>query len=239
MRYVISAVILVSAIIAGLVYLPERWGGTDAPIGAENTSNDAAFVDMPPPAAPDYSTVVTDEAQAQELAAEADGYIQELSKDGGAEKPLLLTNDSVMAWSGTGQSVAQVLQRYGISPKADALYYTHPVTRADSQGVWGIVQASLIGRFAEGVAVRRGDSQKTYQLLIPQHADERNADGSSSFLGKVIWHKTQAAKVVDTHAGLMRASVEVVEPDQDLVIVSFSRAELVAIYQYFALEGGR
>lgn len=239
MRYAISAVILVAAIIAGLVYLPERWGEPDTAMGKDKTSSDAAFVDLPPPAAPDYSTVVTDEAQAQELAAEAAGYIQELSSDGGAEKPLLLTNDSVMAWAGADQSVAELLQRYGITPKADALYYAHPVTRADSQGVWGIVQAGLIGRFAEGIAVRRGDNQKTYQLLIPQHADERNADGSSSFLGKVIWHKTQSAKVVDTHAGLMRATVEVVEPNQDLVIVSFGRAELVAVYQYFAVEGGR
>lgn len=243
MRYLILAVFLVAAIIGGLLYLPERFGEEDVEITESGTKLTGDFVDLAPPAAPDYSTVVTDEALAQELGAEAEGYLQELSaadgKTAGNGSPLLLTKDSKLSWAGENGSVGDLLARYGITPEAGFLYYAHPVTSDDIQGVWGIVQTGLISRFAEGIAIRRGDSKQTYKLLIPQNADERNHDGTSSFLGKVIWHKTIESQVINTKEGWARQSVNLVVPNQDLVIVSFARQELVAVYQYFALQGQR
>lgn len=239
MRYAIGAVILVAAIIGGLLWGPEYWEKWNADGDEVAAPNEAGFVDLPAPDAPDYSTVVTDEARAQELKQEAQGYLEELSQadEAGltAGKPLLLTGDSQLSWAGESSSVAELLDRYGIQRQTGQLYYAHRVTHDDKQGVWGIVQSGLITRFAEGVAARRGDNQQVYRLLIPQRADERNADGTSSFLGKVIWHKTMAARVVNTERGLARPSSELVVPVQDLVIVGFEPQELVAVYQYFAV----
>lgn len=236
MRYLIPAIVLVGAIIGGLLYMPDSWRGEPTEVSEKGTKSQGEFVDLAPPAEPDYKTVVTDEALAQELAAEAESYLNEIS-DAQAKPPLLLTSDSKLEWAGEDSSVAEWLSRFGIEPQANALYYAHPVTTEDTQGVWGIVQGGLISRFAEGIAVRRGENQHTYSVLIPKHADERNADGSSSFLGKVIWHKTQSAQVINIEEGWARNSGELVLPYQDLVIVSFDRQELVAVYQYFALKG--
>lgn len=240
MRYAILAVVLVAAIIGGLLWGPEYWEKWNAD-GSNTTVPDAAgFVDLPAPDAPDYSTVVTDEARAQELKQEAQGYLEEISDAEAADstdgQPLLLTANSQLSWAGENSSVAELLDRYGIQRQTGHLYYAHRVVDADNQGVWGIVQSGLITRFAEGIAAHRGDNQQVYTLLIPQRADERNVDGSSSFLGKVIWHKTMAARVVNTERGLARPSSELVVPVQDLVIVGFEPQELVAVYQYFAVE---
>lgn len=239
MRYVILAVILVAVMIGGLLWGPEYWEKWKADGSDTAAPNEAGFVDLPAPDAPDYSTVVTDEARAQELQQEAEGYLKTLSQkeDDGlvSGKPLLLTANSQLSWAGEDSSVADLLDRYGIQNQAGQLYFAHRVSHDDKQGVWGIVQSGLITRFAEGIAAHRGDSQQVYTLLIPQRADERNADGSSSFLGKVIWHKTMQARVVNTERGLARASSELVVPVQDLVIVGFEPQELVAVYQYFAV----
>lgn len=241
MRYVLLAVVVVAAIIAALLYLPEHWGQDATQVTESGTKVQGDFVDLPPPDEPDYTTVVTDEALAQELETEANSYLEEISRSAttgkaeqGSDKPLLLTKESQLTWAGADGSVAEVLSRYGITPQTNELYFAHPVSADDDQGVWGIVQEALITRFADGIAVRRRDNQQTYRLLIPQHADERKADGSSSFLGRVIWHKTQNAQVINTKRGWARESVNVVVPGQDLVIVGFEREQLVAIYQYFA-----
>lgn len=244
MRYVIPAVLLVAAIIAGLVYLPEKLGEQPVATNESGTKLEADFVDLPPPEAPDYTTVVTDDALAKELTTEAEGYFDELSGRAGealegaldVDSPLLLSAESTVSWAGEEASVGELLARYGFETEAGELYYAHPVTATDSQGVWGIVQGGL-SRLAGGIAERRGDSEKVYSALIPQNADERNLDGTSSFLGKVIWHKTMAAKVLNTDRGWARVSADVVVPGQDIVIVGFQRQELIAVYQYFAVEG--
>lgn len=246
MRYLIPAVLVVAAIIAGLLWLPDYWPTDDAAVDTAARKNDAAFVDLPTPEAPDYSTVVTDEVLARELAAEAEGYLDEISdanqpnraEDQGVH---LQTAAQTVEFGGQAQPLAGILQRYGIQPQADSLYFAHTVNRADAQGVWGIVQAQLVARFADGVALRRGEQPSDYQLLIPKFADERNADGSSSFLGKVIWHKSQSAMVINQANGLARQGedADIVLPQSDLVIVTFSRQELVAIYQYFATTNKR
>lgn len=247
MRYAISAIVLVAAIIAGLIWGPEYWDKYSAQRSAQNNGesapDEAGFVDLAAPEAPDYNTVVTSEAQAQELALEAEGYLEEISQaqtqTTQSDKPLLLTADGQLSWAGTDTSVAALLDRYGIKRQPGQLYYAHRVTHNDKQGVWGVVQSGLMTRFAEGVAAHRGDNQRVYTLLIPQRADERNADGSSSFLGKVIWHKTAQSSVVNTEHSLARPSSELIVPVQDLVIVGFEPKELVAIYQYFAVQGQR
>lgn len=244
MRYAIPAVLLVAAIIAGLLFMPERWGEGATVVNESGTKLETDFVDLPPPDAPDYSTVVTDEALAQELASEAEGYLEELSgplaealAGVGGESPVLRNANSKLEIGNEEVRVGDLLNKYGIPTNEQDLYYVHAVEEDDDQGVWGIVQGGLIARFANGIAVRRGESVKTYTLLIPKHADERNYDGTSSFLGKVIWHKTVEAQVINTQQGWSRTSADLVVPNQDTVIVTFKRQELVAVYQYFATEG--
>lgn len=249
MRYAISASLLVAAIVVGLIWGPDYWEQWRGEETEGSQPDEAGFVDLASPPAPDYETVVTDEAQAQQLAQEAQGYLADISQpeqsqtnaQGNAadQGPLLLTAQSELSWAGEDGSVAELLDRYGIAREPNQLYYAHRVVEADDQGVWGIVQGGLITRFAEGVAANRGDNQQVYKLLIPKRADERQDDGSSSFLGKVIWHKTTNASVVNTTRGLARPSSELVVPQQDLVIVGFAPEELVAIYQYFAVRGQR
>lgn len=246
MRYVIGAVLVVGLIIAGMLLLPERWGQDSEFFGNEATAPQAAFVDLPPPEVPDYETVVTDEALAQELAAEAEDYLAEVSQTQAVagspqaqEQPLLLSAESDLAWAGQSGSVRQLLAKYGLPLQKNALYYAHRVQHGDDQGVWGVVQKGLMQRFAEGIAARRGQNLSTYRVLIPQTADERNADGTSSFLGRVIWHKTQTAQVINTQQGVARRAAELVIPQQDLVIVAFERQELVAIYQHFSVAATR
>lgn len=252
MRYAISASVLVAAIIGGLIWGPEYWAKWRGQDTVASQPDESGFVDLASPDTPDYQTVITDEAQALELEKEAQGYLAELSQadsstaeaaDRAAARqtsgPLLLTAQSKLSWVGENSSIAELLDRYGIAREPNQLYYAHRVVEADDQGVWGIVQGGLITRFAAGVAAHRGDSQQIYKLLIPQSADERQDDGSSSFLGKVIWHKTIGATVVNTERGLARPSSELVVPAQDLVIVGFAPEELVAIYQYFAVKGRR
>lgn len=115
-----------------------------------------------------------------------------------------------------------------------SIFYVRTVQATDVQGIWGIIQSGLIDNFARGMAVRRGESVDRYKVNIPRDADELLADASSSFLGRLIHSKTSASTVVNVDEGRIVADPNFIQPGQQIVIVDFSGAELVAIYRHFS-----
>ena len=98
------------------------------------------------------------------------------------------------------------------------------------------VHDGIIGNFARGVAIRRGEEVDTYQVEIPRDADERLGDRSSSFLGQMIHDKTEASWVYNFANERMGRNPDHIVPGQQVVIVKFRPEELIAIYQHFADE---
>lgn len=121
---------------------------------------------------------------------------------------------------------------------SDAVFYVHTVRPEDSQGIWGIVHDGIVENFAEGVAVHRGESTETYRVDIPPHADEREPDSSSSFLGRIIHEKSQQTYVYNYQTERLGRNPDLIFPGQEIVIVSFTPDELIEIYKYFARAGG-
>lgn len=118
----------------------------------------------------------------------------------------------------------------------DSVFYVHSVRDSDTQGVWGIIHDGLMRNFARGMAVRRGDDVDRYQVTIPRDADERRSDNSSSFLGKLIDDKSRTSAVYNFTAGRMSRNPNLVIPGSEIVIINFSPADLVQIYQHFLAE---
>ena len=118
--------------------------------------------------------------------------------------------------------------------KPRSIFYVRTVQPSDVQGIWGIIQSGLIDNFALGMAVRRGESVDRYRVDIPRDADEPLADASSSFLGRLIHSKTSASTVVNVQEGRIVTDPNFIQPGQQIVIVDFSGAELVAIYRHFS-----
>ncbi len=115
----------------------------------------------------------------------------------------------------------------------DSIFYIHTVQPTDEQGIWGIVHFGLIDKFAHGIAIRRGEDVETYTVRIPRDADERLADRSSSFLGRMIDRKTKDSYVYNFREHRMGRNPDLVFPGQELVIINFEIEELKAIYRYF------
>ncbi len=115
----------------------------------------------------------------------------------------------------------------------DSVFYVKNVTKDDIQGIWGIVHNSLVKNFASGIAIRRGEKIKKYQVDIPIDADERLANHSSSFLGKMISDKTSKSFVYNYEKGKMGQNPDLITPGQEIVIISFMPDELINIYQHF------
>jgi len=208
------------------------------------------YEELPAVSRPDYNAIVADPKQAEDLAADAAAYIGELSTnqaeaqvEGAAAEPAatvrLNTATTQVKLTPTSQlvSVTQLLGRYKIRPDEEQLYFVHTVTKDDQQGVWGVIQTGLIEKFAAGIAVERRDDLATYRVLIPGAADERLPSGFSSFLGKVLHQKT--AEAIILRPGLRRPPRPNVPLDagRDVVVVGFTPAQLIAIYQYFATGG--
>jgi hypothetical protein len=128
----------------------------------------------------------------------------------------------------------------GLHKRTDpnSLFYVRTVQRTDVQGIWGIIHSGLIENFAKGMAVQRGEAINTYQVSIPQDADERAPDTSSSFLGRLIHRKAAATSVYNIRERRMARNANLIVPGQQLIIVDFAPAELVAIYRHFVLRGG-
>ena len=113
------------------------------------------------------------------------------------------------------------------------LFYVRTVREDDQHGIWGIIHHGLTENFARGVAIRRGEAVETYRVDIPEDADERLADLSSSFLGRLIHRKTRQTAVYNFQAGRIGSDPNVISAGQEIVIVGFEPDELIAIYKHF------
>lgn len=134
-------------------------------------------------------------------------------------------------------TIAELLrEQQALSP--DSVFYVRTVRPTDSQGIWGIVHDGLIENFARGMAIRRGEEINTYQVEIPRDADERLADESSSFLGKMIHQKTVDSYVYNFKQNRMGRNPDRVMPGQEIVIINFHSNELIDIYKHFANQQG-
>lgn len=115
----------------------------------------------------------------------------------------------------------------------DSIFYVRNITESDSQGLWGIVHNGLVKNFASGIAFRRSQEIRQYQVDIPSTADERLADQSSSFLGKMIDRKTRESFVYNYDKGSMGKNPDLIHPGQEIVIIGFTPEELYQIYEHF------
>lgn len=134
-------------------------------------------------------------------------------------------------------TIADLLrEQQALSP--DSVFYVRTVRPSDTQGIWGIVHDGLIENFARGMAIRRGEEINTYQVEIPRDADERLADQSSSYLGKMIHQKTIDSYVYNFKENRMGRNPDRVYPGQEIVIINFHSDELIDIYKHFASQQG-
>ncbi|WP_432473214.1 hypothetical protein [Amphritea sp. HPY] len=115
---------------------------------------------------------------------------------------------------------------------AGKLFYIHGVTHNDRQGLWGIIQSGLIKTFASGLELK----QNRISAEIPQSADERLNNSTSSFLGSILDHKVKDTYVYNYKKGILGQNPDLITPGQELIIVTFTEAELVEIYNHFATE---
>lgn len=116
----------------------------------------------------------------------------------------------------------------------DAIFYVRTVRDTDHQGIWGIVHGGLISNFSRGVAVRRGEEIDTYQVEIPPLADEVLANQQSSYLGRLIYGKTNRSYVYNFLENRMGRNPDELNPGQEIVIIKFSAEELISIYKHFS-----
>ena len=115
----------------------------------------------------------------------------------------------------------------------DDIFYVRSIDNTDQKGIWGIVQKGLLHNFAKGIAIKRGTAYEKLQVIIPEDADERQADQSSSFLGKLIDEKSRESHVYNFQQGKMGKNPDLIYPGQEIVIIQFSPDELIEIYQHF------
>ena len=113
---------------------------------------------------------------------------------------------------------------------ADTLFYIHGVSDADKQGLWGIIQSGLIDTFARGIQLKN----RQLSTNIPQIADERMANSTSSFLGSILDEKVKDTYVYNYAKGVLGHNPNLINPGQELIIVSFTQNELVKIYDHFS-----
>lgn len=132
-------------------------------------------------------------------------------------------------------TIAELLGAEEVIP-SDAVFYVHTVRPEDDRGIWGIVHDGIVENFAEGVAVHRGETTETYRVDIPPGADQRRPDSSSSFLGRIIYEKSQKTYVYNYRTDRLGRNPDLIFPGQEIVIVSFTPEELVEIYKYFVGE---
>lgn len=115
---------------------------------------------------------------------------------------------------------------------AGKLFYIHGVTDNDRQGLWGIIQSGLIKTFATGLEVK----QSRISADIPQSADEKLNNSTSSFLGTILDHKVKDTYVYNYEKGILGQNPDLITPGQELIIVTFTEAELIDIYNHFATQ---
>lgn len=120
----------------------------------------------------------------------------------------------------------------------DSLLYLHRVTEADRQGLWGIIQTGLIDKFRRGMRIDGLGRQSTVSVTIPADADEPLPDGFSSFLGKILDGKATTSHVFNFKTNSMGRDPNLIYPGQQLILITFTPAELRDIYMYFAERRG-
>jgi hypothetical protein len=114
------------------------------------------------------------------------------------------------------------------------VFYIHAVDNYDRQGLWGILQRGLTQTFAQGI--RLSGQNRTLSTRIPDDADERLADRSSSFLGHILDNKVKETLVYNYRQGLLGQDPNLIQPGQQLLIIRFSEDELIRIYNHFASQ---
>ncbi|WP_432698545.1 hypothetical protein ACQUQP_09445 [Marinobacterium sp. YM272] len=114
------------------------------------------------------------------------------------------------------------------------VFYIHSVDSFDRQGLWGIMQRGLTATFARGIKL--GADSRTLSATIPEDADERLADQSSSFLGNVLDQKVKDTLIYNYNQGLLGQDPNLIQPGQQLLIIRFSEDELIRIYNFFAAQ---
>lgn len=112
------------------------------------------------------------------------------------------------------------------------IFYIHAVNEGDREGLWGILNTGLINTFAEGLDLPRVGGR--VQVEIPADADQRLADSSSSFLGRILNNKVRDTYIYNYRQGLLGQDPDMIQPGQQLVVISFSEEELIQIYNHFA-----
>ena len=120
----------------------------------------------------------------------------------------------------------------------ETVFYLRTVRESDGQGIWGIVQESLTGNFARGMAIRLGKDVGTYQVEIPEYADELLENKSSSFLGRMIHDKTLHSYVYNFKEHRMGRNPDRIYPGQEIVILHFQPEELISIFKHFIAGRG-
>ncbi len=116
---------------------------------------------------------------------------------------------------------------------ADDIFYVRTITEQDKQGVWGIIHHGLVENFARGIAIRQGKNIDTYKVAIPEDADERQVDESSSYLGQQIFQKSLNSYVYNFIQARMGRNPDIIHPGNELVIIHFNTKELISIYKFF------
>lgn len=116
-------------------------------------------------------------------------------------------------------------------PNAGDVFYIHAVDHYDRQGLWGIMQRGLTETFAKGIKL--GGQTRTLSAHIPEDADERLSDRSSSFLGHILDRKVKETLVYNYRQGLLGRDPDRIQPGQQLLIIRFSEDELIGIYNHF------
>lgn len=178
------------------------------------------------PASPGEDAMESDPGPAPEAAGSG-------VESGGADGAILETTVDLPVTEESPVTIAEILGPQEDIP-ADAVFYVHTVKPENDQGIWGIVHTGILENFAEGVAVHRGQQTETYRIAIPRHADERRPDSSSSFLGRLIHQKSMQSYVYNYETGRIGRNPDIILPGQEIVIVSFTPEELIAIYKHFA-----
>lgn len=133
-------------------------------------------------------------------------------------------------------SIADLMRTYEV--KSGSMFYVRTVRSGDAQGIWGIVHDGIIDNFARGMAIRRGKEINTYQVNIPTDADERRADTSSSYLGRLIFNKSKESHVYNFKRSRMGRNPNQIFPGQEIVIIDFQPEELIEIYKHFVDQRG-
>ena len=138
------------------------------------------------------------------------------------------------------QSAGQITLQELLSNPEQAngkIFYIHAVNEFDKEGLWGILNSGLINSFAEGLDLPQAGG--SIRVAIPEDADERLLDRSSSFLGKVLDDKVRETYIYNYQQGLLGQNPDLIRPGQQLVVVTFSEEELVQIYHHFMSQRDR